>query len=76
VGCSAAHRQRSDSAGKGRKAFFFEKKKQKTFTNSASTSRDRLSPNEQKFFASFFQKRRPSFLPPDIKRLQQRSLQG
>jgi hypothetical protein len=42
--------------------FFFEKKNQKTFTSCASV-KQAGSPEEQKFFASFFQKRRPSFLP-------------
>jgi hypothetical protein len=49
--------------GKGRKYFFFEKKKQKTF---ASFTTHQENPGaflkEQKFFVSFFQKRRPSFL--------------
>jgi len=39
-----------------RKKFFFEKKNQKTFGH-WRTPLDRLSPNIQKFFASFFQKR-------------------
>jgi hypothetical protein len=44
-----------------RKHFFFEKKKQKTFANWASLYPGRPQPNSQKFFASFFQKRGPSF---------------
>ena len=55
-----------------RKRFFFEKKKQKTFTRTLlpqgngeanidcftfCTGKFRTMPNEQKFFASFFQKR-------------------
>ncbi len=44
------------------KFFFFEKKKQKTFLILASASPDRLSPDSQKFFGSFFQKR-TFFLP-------------
>jgi hypothetical protein len=39
------------------KDFFFEKKKQKTFICSASASPERLGPDLQKFFGSFFQKR-------------------
>jgi hypothetical protein len=41
------------------KHFFFEKKKQKTFIISASICQERPKPSSQKFFASFFQKRRP-----------------
>jgi demethylspheroidene O-methyltransferase len=41
--------------------FFFEKKNQKTFTHVAYASGDSATAH-QKFFASFFQKRRPSFL--------------
>ena len=40
-----------------RKAFFFEKKKQKTFDYSASVSPDRLRPESQKFFWFFFSKK-------------------
>jgi len=40
--------------------FFFEKKNQKTFTNLGG-ARSSAQPNDQKFFASFFQKRSPSF---------------
>jgi hypothetical protein len=39
-----------------RKAFFFEKKNQKTFARLHPTVAT-AQPNEQKFFASFFQKR-------------------
>jgi hypothetical protein len=39
--------------------FFFEKKNQKTFANWAEPVRKDRSPNNQKFFASFFQKRSP-----------------
>jgi hypothetical protein len=39
------------------KDFFFEKKKQKTLIYLASAFPDRLSPESQKFFGSFFQKR-------------------
>jgi hypothetical protein len=57
--------QRARGIKEGRKDFFFEKKKQKTFANSGRS----LAPLpvldsgrlEQKFFASFFQKRSPSF---------------
>jgi hypothetical protein len=41
----------------GRKNFFFEKKKQKTFIHWTRRS-DRRRAKVQKFFASFFQKRR------------------
>jgi hypothetical protein len=41
--------------------FFFEKKKQKTFEYLASDSPDRLSPDQKKFFGSFFQKRTAFF---------------
>jgi hypothetical protein len=40
--------------------FFFEKKNQKTFVR--WLARKVMSAPEEKFFASFFQKRRPSFL--------------
>jgi hypothetical protein len=43
--------------GQGRKVFFFEKKKQKTFVCLAAAFPDQLSPDSQKFFGSFFQKR-------------------
>jgi hypothetical protein len=42
-----------------KKQVFFEKKNQKTFACLASLCPERPQPNEQKFFASFFQKRRP-----------------
>jgi hypothetical protein len=45
------------------KAFFFEKKKQKTSIHLASASPDRLSPNNKKFFGSFFEKEHPYFEP-------------
>jgi len=50
-------------SGSNRKVFFFEKKKQKTFVNwRIARTRDPVTePNVQKFFASFFQKRRTSF---------------
>jgi hypothetical protein len=38
--------------------FFFEKKNQKTFAQRAAEVQATPSPKEQKFFASFFQKRR------------------
>jgi hypothetical protein len=50
-----------------RKRFFFEKKNQKTFTNSGLASAERPKPIEQKFFASFFQKRRPSCCLPYLR---------
>jgi hypothetical protein len=43
------------------KQFFFEKKNQKTFDCWAPSCRKRGAKN-QKFFASFFQKSRPSVL--------------
>jgi UDP-glucose 4-epimerase len=46
----------------GRKAFFFEKKKQKTFDCAVADFSGERATAAQKFFASFFQKRRPSFL--------------
>jgi len=44
--------------------FFFEKKNQKTFApwHTRPISMSAAYPSEQKFFASFFQKRSPSFL--------------
>jgi hypothetical protein len=36
------------------KRFFFEKKNQKTLTQSGRASAERPKPIEQKFFASFF----------------------
>ena len=45
----------------GRKAFFFEKKKQKTFIRSPAVAPP-AQPNVQKFFGSFFQKRTAFFL--------------
>jgi hypothetical protein len=38
------------------KVFFFEKKKQKTFTSSGAP-RGQVRDSDQKFFGSFFQKR-------------------
>jgi hypothetical protein len=46
--------------GKAR-LFFFEKKNQKTFGPWRRAGRTSAGPNEQKFFASFFQKRSPFF---------------
>jgi hypothetical protein len=43
------------------KVFFFEKKKQKTFVSLGGCWR-KVRDSDQKFFASFFQKRSPSFL--------------
>jgi hypothetical protein len=43
------------------KRFFFEKKKQKIFIRLVLTRTDRPGSKGEKFFASFFQKRRPSF---------------
>jgi 3-oxoacyl-[acyl-carrier protein] reductase len=45
----------------GRKRFFFEKKNQKTFATWARLSGDSATASK-KFFASFFQKRRPFFM--------------
>jgi hypothetical protein len=50
------------AAIEGRKVFFFEKKKQKTFDFLAHASPAAYTKG-QKFFASFFQKRRPSLTP-------------
>jgi hypothetical protein len=44
-----------------RKAFFFEKKKQKTFICFGFGFSGWAQPSEQKFFGSFFQKRTASF---------------
>jgi hypothetical protein len=41
--------------------FFFEKKNQKTFASLGRASQERPKPNNQKFFASFFQKRSSFF---------------
>jgi hypothetical protein len=43
------------------KHFFFEKSSKKLLIISASVCQERPKPNLQKFFASFFQKRRPFF---------------
>jgi hypothetical protein len=49
------------------KAFFFEKKNQKTFMTFSSPCAGNIArtrdPNGQKFFASFFKKEGLSFLP-------------
>jgi hypothetical protein len=50
------------------KVFFFEKKKQKT-SASLDAPDGQVRDSEQKFFASFFQKRSPSFLPYAAKEL-------
>jgi hypothetical protein len=53
-------RRYADSLAKqGRKYFFFEKKKQKTFVRSVKRP---ARPKRQKFFGSFFQKRTASLL--------------
>jgi hypothetical protein len=49
---------------KGRKDFFFEKKKQKTFAYLAAASPGESQPRIQKFFGSFFQKRTAFFRLP------------
>jgi hypothetical protein len=49
----------------GRKAFFFEKKNQKTITSSGRCWR-KVRDSDQKFFGSFFQKR-TFFLLPNAK---------
>jgi hypothetical protein len=46
---------------KGRRHFFFEKKKQKTITYLMCAAGERLGFNGEKFFASFFQKRSAFF---------------
>jgi hypothetical protein len=45
-----------------RQRFFSEKKNQETLTNSGWASAERPKPIQQKFFASFFQKKK-AFLP-------------
>jgi hypothetical protein len=45
------------------KRFFFEKKKQKTFANCGLRHCCCHTPQEQKFFGSFFQKRTSFFSP-------------
>jgi hypothetical protein len=52
---------RRKAARTGRKDFFFEKKKQKTFAQLASAFPQRLSLYLSKFFGSFFQKRTTCF---------------
>jgi hypothetical protein len=44
---------------RGRKRFFFEKKNQKTFDPLGWASQPAPKPNDQTFFAAFFQKSRP-----------------
>jgi hypothetical protein len=51
--------RQTGQSGEVSKLFFFEKKNQKTFTGLGRASPERPKPNRQKFFASFFQKRRP-----------------
>jgi hypothetical protein len=48
--------------------FFFEKKNQKTFRSLGRAHPEGRSQNRQKFFVSFFQKRRPSLPFEDIGR--------
>jgi hypothetical protein len=59
--CRLAHERRTSFMVE--KVFFFEKKKQKTFIYCpqppGSTEIAVAARNRQKFFASFFQKRRP-----------------
>jgi hypothetical protein len=45
----------------GRKVFFFEKKKQKTFTSLGSVYPGKAEARVEKFFGSFFQKRTAYF---------------
>ncbi len=47
---------------RGKQDFFFEKKKQKTFTNSASVFPERLGPGFKSFLVLFFSKKN-FFLP-------------
>jgi hypothetical protein len=54
-----------DAGHGGRKDFFFEKKKQKTFTASVRASRNARA-RVQKFFGSFFQKRTASLLKAPV----------
>jgi len=44
--------------GEGKEVFFFERKNQEIFILKGSTRPGWSKPREQKFFASFFQKRR------------------
>jgi len=46
-----------------RKNFFFEKKKQKTFTNWSRARPTGAATYDQKFFGSFFKKEQLSFSP-------------
>jgi hypothetical protein len=59
------HCPRPRRRASSRKMFFFEKKNQKTFAHwyPWPTSKPAAHASRQKFFASFFQKRRPSFRP-------------
>jgi hypothetical protein len=45
-------------SGERKKRFFFEKKNQKTFASLGPAPSGKAAANDQKFFASFFQKRR------------------
>jgi hypothetical protein len=47
---------------RGKEEFFFEKKNQKTFAPGGRGNGSATAPNEQKFFASFFQKRSACFV--------------
>jgi hypothetical protein len=49
------------------KVFFFEKRSKKLLSVLALAFPDRLGPNEQKFFGSFFQKRTASFTWKDFR---------
>jgi hypothetical protein len=49
---------------RGSKRFFFEKKNQKTFVNLVRGRETSTGPEEQKFFARFFSKKRRFLLLP------------
>jgi hypothetical protein len=59
-GCGSILTRLAEAKAGGGKAFFFGKKKQKTFELLAAVFPVRLSPDLQKFFGSFFQKRTAS----------------
>jgi hypothetical protein len=56
----------TEVVGSRRKAFFFEKKKQKTFASLRRASPERPKPDVQEFFGSFFQKGTPLLLPMPV----------
>jgi hypothetical protein len=60
-GCKTGASEQRPTVNEG-SGSFLKKRTKKLLALQASTSPDRHSPNSQKFFASFFQKRR-AFLP-------------